>query len=148
LRRADPTWDLAPLIIWAEIEVNIAIILSCAGAFKALAQSLFPAFMDSLKMGSSGRTRKMRSGAADTGYVLRSRSRGNKTVFQTVIEATPKSRHHVESVDSREHIVEGPGSTTPGWPRMETTISVHSSKRDSAEESGRKNPDAFSVADN
>lgn len=89
----------------------------------------------------------MHSGAVNTGYVLQSRSKNNKTVFQTVIEAAPKTRHDVESVDSREHIVDRAPSA-PGWPRMETTISVHSSKRDSAEESGRKNPeDSFYIAD-
>src|SRR6188474_3321967 len=44
----DPTWDIAPLIIWSEIEVQIAVVLSCAAAFKTLAQRLFPRFMDGL----------------------------------------------------------------------------------------------------
>ncbi|KAK3385854.1 hypothetical protein B0H63DRAFT_188443 [Podospora didyma] len=133
----DPTWDLAPLIIWAEIEVNIAIILACAGSFKALMQSLFPSFMDGIVTGSAGKTAKSQSRLTHQAHALQSRDRVNKAAFQTVIEASPRPRQDDESVDSREHIVDG-AAPTPEWPRMQTTISVHSSKRDSADE-GVKN---------
>lgn len=146
----DPTWDIAPLIIWSEIEVQLAIILSCSAAFKALAQWLFPGFMDGLASGSSRKTRKATRTAGEThnGYVLQSR---DKTVFRTVIEAgaTPShtQQHDGESVDSRENIVHG-AAASAGWPpRMETTISVHSSKRDSADEGPvKKAPDFLFVA--
>ncbi|KAK0657896.1 hypothetical protein B0T16DRAFT_453312 [Cercophora newfieldiana] len=53
-----PPWDLVPLLIWTEVEVNIAVIFSCAAAYKALVQSLFPSFMSGLGTGStSGKLR-------------------------------------------------------------------------------------------
>ena len=131
---------MAPLLIWSEIEVQLAVILSCAAAFKALAQRLFPSFMDGLASGSSRRKTTRIPGATGAGtYVLQSRDRtGFRTV--TCIEAggdTTTAKHQQgdsDSVDSREHIVDG-AAASAGWPpRMETTISVHSSKRDSADE--------------
>ncbi|KAK1751517.1 hypothetical protein QBC47DRAFT_417413 [Echria macrotheca] len=139
----DPTWDIVGVIIWAEIEVQLAVILSCAAAFKTLAQRLFPGFMDDLAFGSSRRkTTNVPATGAGT-YVLQSRDR---TAFRTVtcIEAggntsvtTKKLQGDGDSVDSREHIVEG-AAPAGGWARMETTISVHSSKRDSADEGPAK----------
>jgi hypothetical protein len=135
---------LAPLIIWAEIEVNIAIIFSCAGAFRALTQSLFPNFMDGLISGSAGKSRKSQTGVTRNTYMLQSRDRPSESRFRTVIEAAPATRHDGQSVDSREHIVDA-AAPTPGWPRMETTISVHSSKRDSVDENQRKGETTFFV---
>ncbi|KAK0752588.1 hypothetical protein B0T18DRAFT_405171, partial [Schizothecium vesticola] len=135
----DPTWDIAAVIIWAEIEVQLAVILSCAAAFKALARRLLPGFMDGLASGSSRRKTTRTPGATGAGtYVLQSRDRsGFRTV--TCIEggggiATTKQQGDSDSIDSREHIVDG-AAAAAGWPpRMETTISVHSSKRDSGDE--------------
>ena len=74
--------------------------------------------------------------------MLQSRERADEGRFRTIIEAAPGTRRHDgESVDSRERIVDG-AAPTPGWPRMETTISVHSSKRDSVDESGDKRGDS------
>jgi len=146
------------VIIWAEIEVQLAIILSCTAAFKTLAQHLFPSFMDGLASGSS-RHRKT-TGTPGTGagagtYVLQSYDRN--TGFRTItrveaaggaggsvttaaaannkqLQQQQQQQHQgdSDSLDSREHIV-----TAAGWPpRMETTISVHSSKRNSADEGG------------
>jgi hypothetical protein len=142
LSPSDPTWDIVGVIIWAEIELQLAVILSCTAAFKALAQHLFPDFMDGLASGSSRRktTRAPVTGAGT--YVLESHDRtGFRAGFRTVtcIEAgggtatTKQQRGDSDSVDSREHIVEG-AAAAAGWPpRMETTISVHSSKRNSAD---------------
>jgi len=127
--------------------------LSCAAAFKVLAQRLFPGFMDGLMSGASerkttARTRTRGTGGAGDTYALQSRDR---TGFRTItrIEAgsgigtttattttTKQLQGHgdSDSVDSRERIVEG-AAAAAGWPpRMETTISVHSSKRDSADD--------------
>ncbi|KAK5652045.1 hypothetical protein OQA88_10948 [Cercophora sp. LCS_1] len=138
----DPTWDIAGIIIWAEIEVQLAVILSCAAAFKVLAQRIFPGFMDGLASGSSRHKTTRTPGTGAGSYALQSRDR---TGFQTVtyIEAgglTPskKQQGDSDSLDSREHIVEG-AAASAGWPpRMETTISVHSSKRNSADEGQAK----------
>ncbi|KAK4443160.1 hypothetical protein QBC34DRAFT_213301 [Podospora aff. communis PSN243] len=134
----DPTWDITGVIIWAEIEVQLAVILSCAASFKALAQKVFPGFMDGLSGSSRRKTTRTTGGGAGV-YALESQDR---TGFRTVthIEAggrpvtAKKQPADSDSVDSREHIVEG-AATAAGWPpRMETTISVHSSKWDSADE--------------
>ncbi|KAK0705585.1 hypothetical protein B0H67DRAFT_594471 [Lasiosphaeris hirsuta] len=132
----DSTWDIAPLIIWSEIEVQLAIILSCSAAFKALAQRLFPGFMGGSAPRSSRKATRT-AGGAHEGYVLQSR---DGTAFRTVIEAggapNPGQQHDGGSVGSREYIVDG-AAAAAGWPpRMETTVSVHSSKRDSADEEG------------
>jgi hypothetical protein len=127
---------LAPLIIWAEVEVNIAIIFSCAAAFKTLAQSLFPTFMDGLMSGSAGKSRKSRNGTTRNTYMLRSQDRVDNSRFRTVIEAAPPTRHDGGSVDSRERIVDEAATATAGWPIMKTTISVHSSKRESEDGNG------------
>ena len=124
----DPTWELGPLILWAEIEVNVAVILSCTAAFKALMQSLFPGFVDSLVTGSA--TKKSRSATQNNTYILQSRGKDNMASFRTIIQASPQDS---KSVDSREHIVDA-AAPTPGWPRLETTITVHSSKRGSMDE--------------
>ena len=100
--------------------------------------------MDGLISGSSGKTRKSRSRATRNTYALQSHDGADNSRFRTVIEAAPATRHDGESVDSREHIVDG-AAPTPGWPRMETTISVHSSKRDSVDESGDKREGSFFV---
>ncbi|KAK0631528.1 hypothetical protein B0T14DRAFT_501866 [Immersiella caudata] len=148
----DPTWDITGIIIWAEIEVQLAVILSCAAAFKVLAQRIFPGFMDSLASGSSRHrtTRTPHTGAGT--YALQSRDR---TGFQTVTyveaggptTATKKQQGDSDSVDSRERIVEG-AAATAGWqPRVETTISVHSSKRDSTDGGqGKKGSDHMFVS--
>jgi len=142
------------VIIWAEIEVQLAVILSCAAAFKALARRLIPGFMDGLASGSSRRKTTRTPGATGAGtYGLQSRDRtGFRTV--TCIEgggggiATTKQRQQgdSDSIDSREHIVDG-AAAAAGWPpRMETTISVHSSKRDSGDEGPlKKGPDHLFV---
>jgi hypothetical protein len=126
------TGELAPLILWAEVEVNVAVILSCAAAFRALAQSLFPGFMDSLVTGSA--TKKTRGATQNNTYILQSRGKDDRTGFRTVIQASPQDS---KSIDSREHIVDG-AAPTPAWPRLETTITMHSSKRDSIEEEGEE----------
>ena len=126
------------MIIWAEIEVQLAVILSCAAAFKALAARLFPGFMDGLASGSSRRKTTRTPGTTGAGaYVLQSQDR---TGFRTVTciegggETTANKQGDGDSIDSREHIVDG-AAAAAGWPpRMETTISVHSSKWDSADE--------------
>jgi len=149
------------VIIWAEIEVQLAIILSCTAAFKTLAQHLFPGFMDGLVSGSS-RHRKT-TGTPGTGagagtYVLQSydRNTGFRTITRveaaggaggmaTTAAAAKKQLQQQQvdsdSLDSREHIV-----TAAGWPpRMETTISVHSSKRNSADEGGPVKKDGLTL---
>ena len=129
---------MAPLIIWSEIEVNVAIVLSCAAAFKALAQSLFPGFMDGLMTGSTGKTRsKSCTAATHNAYVLQP-SRNRSIVQRTTTEATSGTQHYGSGESqggSREHIMDdGTAGGAVGWLRMETTISVHSSKRNSADD--------------
>ena len=102
--------------------------LSCAAAFKALVQSLFPSFMDSLVTGSA--TKKSRGATQNNTYILQSRGMDDPSGFRTVIQASPQDS---KSVDSREHIVDA-AAPTPVWPRLETTITVYSSKRDSVDE--------------
>jgi hypothetical protein len=122
----DPTWELGPLIIWAEVEVNIAVILACAPAFKALMQSLFPGFMGNLATGSG--TKKSRVATKNNTYILQSRGKDDPSGFRTVIQASPQD---TKSVDSRDPIVDA-AAPTPGWPRMETTITMHSYERGSS----------------
>jgi len=99
--------------------------------------------MDGLASGSSRRKTTRTPGTGAGTFALQSRSR---TGFHTItrIEAgggggtttttTKQQQGDSDSVDSREHIVDS-SAAAAGWPpRMETTISVHSSKRDSAEE--------------
>jgi len=146
------------VIIWAEIEVQLAVILSCAAAFKVLAQRLFPGFMDGLAYGSSGRKTTRAPGSGTGTYALQSR---DHTGFRTITRieaggtttATKQQQQQQQqqqgdggSVDSREHIVGG-AAAAAGWPpRTKTTISVHSSKRDSADEDPRtKGPDYLFV---
>lgn len=126
------------MIIWAEIEVQLAVILSCVAAFKVLLQHLFPGFMDDLASGTS-RTKTTRTPGTGAGsYSLQSRARsGFRTV--TRIEAgggtqvSKRQQADTESIDSRQHIVED--ATAAVWPpRMKTTISVHSSKRESTDD--------------
>ena len=94
-------------------------------------QTLFPSFMEGLVTSSA--TRKSRAATQNRAYILQSLSKDDPTTignFRTVIQA---SGQDTKSLDSREHIVDG-AAPMPGWPRMETTITVHSSKRDSMDE--------------
>lgn len=123
------------MILWSEIEVNIAVILSCAPAFKTLLQSLFPSFMSSLVTGGAATTaRKTRGGATHSdAYVLQSRGRDDVTGFRTVIHASPPKAGDSKSVDSREPIVDYAAAPAPGF-RVETNITVRSSSKESVEE--------------
>jgi len=133
------TGELGPLILWAEIEVNLAVILSCSPAFKALLQSLFPSFMNSLVTGTAATTRKTGAEATrgDT-YVLQSRGRDDAGGFRTVIEASPQNagdlKHgDLKSVDSREPILDSTSTPAPGF-RVETSVTVRSSSKESVDE--------------
>ena len=134
--------DVAPMVVWAEVELNVAVILSCAASFKALLQSLFPSFMSSLVTGTV--TRKSRTAAQNNNtFILQSRGHDDSTTgFRTVIQAGGGSPLDSKSVDSHEHSGASNSDTTatpaPGWPRMETTITVRSSKRDSVDEMWRE----------
>jgi len=134
------TGELGPLILWAEVEVNLAVILSCAPAFKALLQSLFPGFMSSLVTGAAATTRKTRGGGTmndgvrGDSYVLQSRGRDNNAMgFRTMINASPAKAGDSKSVDSREPIVDYAASPAPGF-RVETSVTVRTSSKESVEE--------------
>ena len=126
--------ELGPLILWAEVEVNLAVILSCAPAFKALLQSLFPHFMSSLVTGGAATTRKTRGGATTHGdaYILQSRGRDDVMGFRTVIHASPPNAGDSKSVDSREPIVDYTTTPAPGF-RVETHVTVRSSSKESVD---------------
>ncbi|KAH8882372.1 hypothetical protein GQ53DRAFT_812093 [Thozetella sp. PMI_491] len=122
-----PTWDLASVILWSEVEVNLAVVLSCTAAFKSLIQMLFPGIMGSLVNGSrSGKTYATQNNV----YILQSRGHDDDGAagsgFRTVVSACPRLPDD-ETLNSCEHIVK----KGQQWPRLETTVSVHSSFRES-----------------
>jgi len=81
----------------------------------------------------TGSTRKSRPYDRNS-YVLRSPVKDDShTQFRTTIEATPPSRHGQWSGGSRDDDTDGAALSLRGWPRMESTITVHSWRRDSVE---------------
>ncbi|KAF2178168.1 hypothetical protein K469DRAFT_803823 [Zopfia rhizophila CBS 207.26] len=124
---AETTGGNVPMVAWSQIEVHLAILLSCVPAFKALVQRVWPHLLASLSTGS----RKQNYGNKTTrrcpdhsSYALQSRGHDEHGVC-TVIEPIPRN---AESLDSQDLIV---GSGESGWARMESAISIHSSSRES-----------------
>lgn len=105
--------------------------------------------MSGSSLTGGGKTRKSRTGgAARNTYMLQS---VDSPRFRTVVEAgAPGVRRDKDggSVDSRERIVDESANGAeprPGWPRMDTTISVHSSKRQSADETAETRAGSFLI---
>jgi hypothetical protein len=131
----------APILIWSEIEIHLAVTLSCVPAFKALAHRLFPGLLGSLG------TRKTGVGGS---YALRSRApntvTGNGAIGPTTgvtgIHTVIKSwgPRNAESLDSEEGIVASAqgAAGNRAWPVVQTNISIHSSSRESLEASDPK----------
>ena len=116
----------------------MAIILSCAGSFKVLMQSVFPGFMNGFMSSTGGKGSKSRPRPSHLSYALQSRDTSNRASFQTVLGASrhARTKKDDQSVESREHIVNGAAEVQAWW-KMDATISVHSSKRGSIDETAR-----------
>lgn len=62
----DQTWHSPLLCIWSAVEINIAIVCSCAPTLKCLFQRFWPKFLDSLASGYGSARRSERGDSAAT----------------------------------------------------------------------------------
>lgn len=96
----DQTWHSPLLCIWSAVEINIAIVCSCAPTLKCLFQRFWPKFLNSLASGYGSARRSGREDSAATAVNSRSDVTASQRSFFKAGDVVQVEAGHMDSEPS------------------------------------------------